>query len=168
MRPDAVLGHDHLATSEIRLNFSAEEVIKGISERMRNNRSRITIAKGDPMNKRVLIATALGLVFGVLNWLLAAFGTPKPLPRSGIATIILGRAVLGFVIGNSAWRMSWWLHGLLIGFIVSLPAAFAVRLMSAQFEMSPDLAAVLVLVLGMVIGFLVELLTSVVFKARSA
>ena len=120
------------------------------------------------MNRRVLTATALGLVFGVLNWFLATFAAPKPLPRSGIATIILGRAVLGFVIGNSAWRMSWWLHGLLLGFIVSLPAAFAVRLMSTLLEMSPDAAAVLVLVLGMVIGFLIELLTSVVFKARLA
>ena len=120
------------------------------------------------MNKRVVIATALGLVFGVLNWFLAAFAAPKPLPRSGIATIILGRAVLGFVIGNSAWRMSWWLHGLLLGFIVSLPAAFAVRLMSTPLGMSPDVATVLVLVLGLVIGFLIELLTSVVFRARLA
>ena len=120
------------------------------------------------MNKRVLIATALGLVFGVLNWFLAAFAAPKPLPRSAIATIILGRAVLGFVIGNSAWRMSWWLHGLLLGFIVSLPAAFAVRLMTTQLEMLPNVASVLVLVFGMVIGFLIELLTSVVFRARLA
>ena len=120
------------------------------------------------MNRRVLIATAFGLVFGVLNWLLAAFAAPKPLPRSGIAAIILARAVLGFVIGNSAWRMSWWLHGPLLGFIVSLPAAFAVRLMPTLLAMSPDLAAVLVLVLGMVIGFLIELLTSVVFRAKLA
>ena len=120
------------------------------------------------MNKRVVIATALGLVFGVLNWFLATSAAPKPLPRSGIATIILGRAVLGFVIGNSAWRMSWWLHGLLVGFIVSLPAAFAVRLMSTPLGMSPDVATVLVLVLGLVIGFLIELLTSVVFRARLA
>ena len=135
---------------------------------MFDNTGRITIGKGGPMNRRVLIATAFGLVFGVLNWLLAAFAAPKPLPRSGIATIILARAVLGFVIGNSAWRMSWWLHGLLLGFIVSLPAAFAVRLMPTLLAMSPDLAAVLVLVLGMVIGFLIELLTSVVFRAKLA
>ena len=120
------------------------------------------------MNKRVVIVTALGLVFGVLNWFLATSAAPKPLPRSGIATIILGRAVLGFVIGNSAWRMSWWLHGLLLGFIVSLPAAFAVLLMSTPLGMSPDVATVLVLVLGLVIGFLIELLTSVVFRARLA
>ena len=119
------------------------------------------------MNRRVLIATALGLVFGVLNWFLATFAASKPISRSGIATIILGRAVLGFVIGNSAWRMNWWLHGPLLGFIVSLPAAFAVRLMSPQLGMSPDVAPVMVLVLGMVIGFLIELFTSLVFKARS-
>jgi ABC-type Mn2+/Zn2+ transport system permease subunit len=93
---------------------------------------------------------------------------PKPLPRSAIATLILGRAVLGFVIGNSAWRINWWLHGVLLGFIISLPAAFAVRLMYRLYEMSPDVMTVLVLVLGMVIGLLIELFTSVVFKARSS
>ncbi len=118
------------------------------------------------MNKRVLIATALGLAFGVLNWFVATFAAPKPIPRSGIATIILGRGVLGFVIGNSAWRIRWWLHGLLLGFIVSLPAASGARLMSMQFGMSPDVLPVLVLLLGLVIGFLIELLTSVIFKAR--
>ena len=118
--------------------------------------------------KRVLIATALGLVFGVLSWFLATYGAAKPIPRSAIATIILGRTVLGFAIGISAWRVSWWLHGLVLGFIFSLPAAFSARLMGTQIGMqwTPDVAAVLVLVLGLVIGFLIELLTSVVFKAR--
>lgn len=120
------------------------------------------------MNKRVWIATALGLAFGVLNWFFAVFAVPKPLPRSAIATLILGRAVLGFVIGNSAWRINWWLHGVLLGFIISLPAAFAVRLMFRLYEMSPNVMTVLVLVLGMVIGLLIELFTSVVFKARSS
>lgn len=120
------------------------------------------------MNKRVWIATALGLAFGVLNWGLALFAAPKPLPRSGIATILLARAVLGFVIGNSAWKISWWRHGVLLGFIVSLPAAFAVRLMFRLYEMSPNVMTVLVLVLGIVIGLLIELFTSVVFKARSS
>jgi hypothetical protein len=134
---------------------------------MLDNRCRMTIEKGGPVNKRVVIATVSGLVFGVLNWLLAAFAASMPLPRSGIATIILGRALLGFVIGNSAWRMRWWLHGLLLGFIVSLPAASAVRMMSTPLGMSPDVAPVLVLLLGLVFGFLIELITSVVFKARS-
>jgi hypothetical protein len=116
--------------------------------------------------KRVWIATVSGLVFGVLNWFLAAFAPPKPLARSLIATIILGRTVLGFAIGISAWRMRWWLHGLALGFIFSLPAAFAARLMAAQLGMLPNVAAVLVLALGLVIGFLIELLTSVVFRAR--
>lgn len=117
------------------------------------------------MNRRVWIATALGLVFGVLNCLVIALAAP--IPRSGIATVVLARTVLGFVIGISALRMSWWSHGLLLGFIVSLPAAFAARLMAAQFRMSPNVAPVLVLAAGLVIGFLIELLTSAVFKARS-
>jgi hypothetical protein len=119
-------------------------------------------------NRRVLIATSLGLVFGVLNWLVGISTTAKPLPRSFIAAIILGRAVLGFVIGISCWKIRWWWHGVLLGFIVSLPAAFAMRLMSTPFTTSPDVSTVLGLVVGMVIGFLIELFTSVVFKAKSA
>ncbi len=117
------------------------------------------------MKRRLMIATVLGLVFGVLNSL-AVLAAPNRVPRSAIATIILGRGVLGFAIGVSALRMKWWLHGLLLGFVFSLPAAFAARLMWMQFGMAPNALAVLALLVGLAIGFLIELLTSVVFKAR--
>jgi len=117
------------------------------------------------MNRRTLLATAWGLVFGLLNCLVA-FAAPKPFPRSAIATIILARGISGFFIGISALKMHWWSHGLLLGFIVSLPAATAARLMvSLHFGLSPNALSGLVLLLGLAIGFLIELLTSVVFKA---
>jgi len=119
------------------------------------------------MNRRILIATASGLVFGLLHCF-GAFVTHGPMPRSAIATFVLARGVLGFVIGISVLRMSWWLHGLLLGFVVSLPAALSIRLMpSMSFGVSPNVLSMLVLLLGLVIGFLIELLTSVVFKAKS-
>jgi hypothetical protein len=91
-----------------------------------------------------------------------------PIPRSAIATFVLARGVLGFVIGISVLRMSWWLHGILLGFVVSVPAALSIRLMpSMSFGVSPNVLSMLALLLGLVIGFLIELVTSVVFKAKS-
>ncbi len=112
--------------------------------------------------KRILIATILGLIFGVISYLLAKPYAPAGgIPTSGVLAIIMGRGVMGFAIGVSACRMRWWLHGILMGFIFSLPGAFgAVWLGFGQ--------AILVrsLITGIVYGFLVELITAVVFKAR--
>ena len=124
--------------------------------------------------KRLLIATALGLLFGFLNWLLvrnvamAPLGwlgarnvAAPPLGWPGALIIILARGALGFAIGLSAWRIRWWLHGLVLGFIFSLPAAFALPpLLGMTWTLSP-----LPVLAGMLIGFLIELITSVGFRA---
>lgn len=112
--------------------------------------------------KRILIATIAGLIFGVISYLLTlSFAPAVGVSRSGVLAIILSRGVLGFAIGISAWRITWWLHGILMGFIFSLPGAFgAVWLGFGR----PSLACVLFL--GIIFGFLVELITAVLFKAR--
>lgn len=112
--------------------------------------------------KRILIATISGLVLGVISYLLIRSSIPAVgASRSAILTIILSRGVLGFAIGISTCRISWWLHGILMGFIFSLPGAFgAVWLGFGR----PSLACVLIL--GIVCGILVELVTTVLFKAR--
>ena len=71
--------------------------------------------------KRVLIATIFGLIFGFICWGLASSGggTAWYLALS----IIVSRTILGFAIGLSAWRLGWWLHGILMGAIFSLPMA---------------------------------------------
>ena len=74
--------------------------------------------------KRLLIATVLGFVCGLLSWVGARAVAPDPIPWPGVFAIILSRTVLGFAIGLSAWRVVWWLHGLVLGLIFSLPAAF--------------------------------------------
>ena len=125
--------------------------------------------------KRLLIATALGLLFGLLNWLLvrnvamAPLGwlgarnvAAPPLGWPGALIIILARGALGFAIGLSAWRIAWWLHGLLLGFIFSLPAAFVLLWLGTTWTFSP-----LPVLAGMLIGFLIELITSVGFKATA-
>ncbi|MBI1786569.1 MAG: hypothetical protein HYR60_03320 [Acidobacteria bacterium] len=114
--------------------------------------------------KRLFIATILGLLFGLLNWLFVMnVITAPPLPLwPGALTIILGRGALGFAIGLSAWRIPWWLHGLVLGFIFSLPAAFVVPLLGMTWIFSP-----LPVLAGMLIGLLIELITSVGLKART-
>ncbi len=114
--------------------------------------------------KRLLIATVLGLLFGVVEWVIARLSATAPVPWSGVCTIILGRTVLGFAIGVSALRMTWWLNGLVFGFIFSLPQAFGALWVGMKW--TPGFVAVLVS--GLIIGFLIELITSAGFKARVA
>jgi hypothetical protein len=119
------------------------------------------------VRRRLLIATASGLVFGLLHCLLA-FKVHGLLPWPAIATFVLARGVLGFVIGISKLKMRWWSHGLLLGFVVTLPAALSIRLMpSITFGMSADAMTMLALLFGLVIGFLIEWVTSVLFQAKS-
>lgn len=114
--------------------------------------------------KRVLIATVLGLVFGAVSYLLAQPMAPEGgIPGSGVLTMILGRGVMGFAIGISAWRIGWWLHGILMGLIFSLPGAFGALWTGFGWA-----GLVWSLILGVVFGFLVELVTAVLFKARAA
>jgi len=112
--------------------------------------------------KRILIATVLGLIFGVITYLLVQPSAPPGgIPMSGVLAIILGRGVMGFAIGISACQIRWWLHGIVMGFIFSLPGAFG-----SVWVGFGQASLVRSLILGIVYGFLVELITAVVFKAR--
>lgn len=113
-------------------------------------------------SKRIIIATVLGLVFGVVSWLLAGTQAPQPIPWFGAVCIILARGVTGFAIGISAWRIGWWLHGLVMGLIFSLPLAFGG--LWAGFAWLAGFWGTLVA--GLVFGFLIELVTVVGFKAE--
>lgn len=112
--------------------------------------------------KRVLIATILGLICGVISYLMVKPYAPAGgIPASGALAIILGRGTMGFAIGISACQIRWWLHGIVMGFIFSLPGAFgSVWLGFGQANLVRSL------ITGIVYGFLTELITAVVFKAR--
>lgn len=75
--------------------------------------------------KRVIICTALGLVAGVLCWLgsYLAGGVPGGLTTATVLAIVFNRGFLGLVIGLSAWRTHWALHGVVLGLLGSLPVA---------------------------------------------
>jgi len=108
--------------------------------------------------KRVIIATICGLVFGFVCLFMAS-SSPEPLPDMVKWSIVIGRTMLGFTIGISAIRLNWWLHGLVLGLIISIPMAI------------PTLdrigIAIGTVVMGMIYGLLIELITSVFFKAKS-
>lgn len=113
------------------------------------------------MLKRILITTFFGLVFG---FVCLALATSNPDSNTQLTTdskwlIVISRTLLGFTIGISALRIKWYWNGILIGFIVSIPMAVRVS----------DRPGIMIatLVMGMIYGFLIELIASLFFKSRA-
>ena len=76
-----------------------------------------------------------------------------------LMTIVRRFNLLAALIGISALRLNWWLHGIVIGFISSIPMAVALW---GRYDVMIG-----TLVMGMIYGILTELITSVLFKAKS-
>ncbi|MFX0177055.1 MAG: hypothetical protein ACFE85_12595, partial [Candidatus Hodarchaeota archaeon] len=77
-----------------------------------------------------------------------------------IIVIFVNRTLIGFVIGISALRMKWVLHGILIGEIVGLPFFL--------YDVTMDVGltiAVGVLFINALFGIMIEFFTSIIFKA---
>jgi hypothetical protein len=110
---------------------------------------------------RLLVTTLLGFVFGIVCWLLVTSGQPG-MPTSMSWSIILNCAILGFVIGISAWKINYMLHGIILGFIITIPMSLALL---AQPEMSFKIFWG-TMIMGMIYGFLIELITHAVVKEK--
>jgi hypothetical protein len=110
--------------------------------------------------KRVLIATICGFIFGIVCMLLASSNpdATEQLSTSLKLTLVFGRTLMGFTIGVSALRLSWWLHGIVIGIVTSIPMALPIM----------DRVDIMIgtIVMGIIYGVLTELITSIVFKAK--
>lgn len=112
-------------------------------------------------SKRVVLATLFGFVFGfVCMWLATAKPDAAPLANGIRLSIIMSRALMGFMIGISALRLKWYLHGIILGAVGSIPMAVA--------TIDDPTIAVSSIVMGIVYGLLIELLTSLVFKSKPA
>jgi len=111
--------------------------------------------------KRVLIATICGFIFGLFCMFLASSNpnATEPMTSTTKWLIIISRTMLGFTIGISAIRLNWWLHGMVLGAIASIPMAIPV--------LDRMDIAIGSMVMGIIYGFLTELITSVLFKAKS-
>ncbi len=112
--------------------------------------------------KRLLMATIFGLISGFVCWGLASSGGPMAWYQA--VAIILSRTLIGFTIGISVFKMKWWLHGMLIGAIVSLPGSFFGFYVPGK-EMFIFFGT---FVMGIIYGFFIELLTTVIFKAKAS
>jgi hypothetical protein len=111
--------------------------------------------------RRLLIATLFGVISGFVCWGFASSGGPTP--WYFIIATILGRTLIGFTIGISILKISWWLHGMIIGALVSLPMAF-----NGFYVPGKELFIFFsFFIMGIIYGFLIELFTSVVFKAKA-
>lgn len=116
--------------------------------------------------KRMVIATLSGVLFAIICYLIASSSSELPSPVKW--QIITSRSLIGFAIGVSCIKcMHWSLHGLMMGFLFSLPLAFSGLMAPENPEFSHIAMFVYTIVLGMIYGFLIELITSVFFKARS-
>ena len=108
--------------------------------------------------KRLVVTTILGFIAGLVSlWWMHAVSAAAILGAEA-AAVILSRTILGFAIGLSGWRLNWAAHGVILGIVFSLPQAFFSAWNGHSFW---DW-----LISGLVIGFLVELLSTPIFHLR--
>lgn len=116
--------------------------------------------------KRLIVATLSGLFFGFVCFGLASSG-PAALPWAVGVQIISSRTLIGFAIGISSMTLGHWsIHGLVMGMLFSVPLAFGSLLAPDNPDFSKTSMFVWTVVLGMIYGLLIELITTVFFKAK--
>jgi hypothetical protein len=116
--------------------------------------------------KRLIVASLSGLLFGFVCYGFAS-GGPEELAWPVAIQIIASRTLIGVAIGLSRFSFGHWaIHGLLIGLVFSLPLGFSGYMAPESLDFSKDAMFIWTVVLGMIYGLLIELITSVVFKAR--
>ncbi|UCC12879.1 MAG: hypothetical protein JSW02_04975 [candidate division WOR-3 bacterium] len=108
--------------------------------------------------KRLIIATIFGVLSGFICWILSASSSPTTW-YFAVSTII-ARTLIGFTIGISILKMKWWLHGITIGALFSLPMA----LQGFYVPGKEWFILIGTIVMGIIYGFFIELFTTVVFK----
>lgn len=117
--------------------------------------------------KRLFIASLAGLASGLVCLGLAASGGPAPLPWPVGADILTSRTLIGVAIGISALTLGHWsVHGMVMGFLFSLPLAFNGLMAPENPEFSKTGMFVWTVILGVIYGLAIEFVTSVIFKAR--
>lgn len=122
-----------------------------------NSRWRL-VAPEEVAMKRVMVATALGVIAGFIC-MLGGMSVGIAMTASLVIWIFLNRAVLGFVIGISGLRMHWALHGVVMGAVIGSLFSYAAYLLQR-----PALVIATTAVANLIFGVLIEFFTTVVFK----
>jgi hypothetical protein len=116
--------------------------------------------------KRCIAATVMGFATGFICFALAS-SSPGVLPSAVAYQIILSRALAGFTIGISNFKMGHWsIHGAVIGAVFSLPLAFSGLMAPDNPEFDKSTMFIMTVALGLIYGILIEFVTSVLFKAK--
>jgi hypothetical protein len=116
--------------------------------------------------KRLIVATFSGLFFGFVCFGLASSGPVPPPWPVGLA-LISSRTLIGFAIGISSITLGHWsIHGLVMGMLFSVSLAASGLMAPDNPEFSKVSMFVWTVVLGMIYGLLIELITTVFFKAK--
>jgi hypothetical protein len=110
--------------------------------------------------KRISIATLFGLLSGIVCYLLGKYWLGIDITLSSFFTILAHRTLLGVVLGISALKWHWALHGILIGLIVGIPDYHFNGMIGG------DVNCGLYFFGGAAYGLLIEFFTSIVFKAK--
>jgi len=116
--------------------------------------------------KRVIVATLSGVIFGFVCLGLASSG-PGALPYPVALQILTSRTLIGFAIGISCLsRCHWSIHGLVMGALFSVPLAFSGLMAPDNPQFSKAGMFIFTIILGMIYGLFIEVITSVLFKAK--
>jgi hypothetical protein len=112
---------------------------------------------------RIIAATVLGAVAGVVCWQLGKTSGKITLDTPMILGIIANRTLLGFIIGISGLRrLNYLVHGVIIGLVATIP-------MSVYPLAGGDWVSFALLeVAGAVYGLLIELIVTRLLKAPMA
>ena len=91
----------------------------------------------------------------------------KTIPAPIIWQIITSRTLIGFAIGISVLRLKHWsIHGLVMGILFSIPMAFS-GMMAEVPGFSVTSMFIATVGMGAIYGVLIELITTVIFKAKA-
>jgi hypothetical protein len=118
--------------------------------------------------KRIIVATLSGVLFGFVCLGLASMSPGAGALAWPVAVqIVISRTLIGFVIGISNFSMRHWvIHGAVMGLLFSLPLAFSGLMAPESLEYSKSGMFIATVLLGMIYGLLIEMITSIAFKAR--
>lgn len=109
--------------------------------------------------KRIGIASLFGVFAGILCYLgTLLLNIEVDLLR--FLFIIVNRMLIGFVIGISALKMKWYIHGMLLGVIIGLPFFLFDIIMGVQLFVIIGLP-----LLNALFGLMIEFFTTRAFKA---
>ena len=118
--------------------------------------------------KRIIITTLSGALFGFVCFGLASSGYGG-LAMPVALQIIANRILIGFAIGISCWRMGHWaIRGPVMGLLFSMPLAFSGMMAPENPEFTKSMMFISTIIMGMIYGLLIEVIASVIFKAKIA